>query len=312
MKTITNSIINTVVNLTAYIVFAIIFTGLLDWCYEIATSGGKIPMTGNIIIGLIVLILSSLTFISRVVEVDGNEVLLTINLLIPKFNNGASRLNGYPTGIHILLLWEKVKGIQSLEADIAETVKTKASTLDDDIMVEIQYDVEPDPNNLSEYVLNGKDEKEREENLKKRFSPLIKRQVEKFTTGEKSEDIVNGSKSEELQKRIKKVVEDEAREMGCRARKVRIGNVDYSKAVSDARNDRKTIEERGKAIKHLMDTLGMTKEEAKEYVQAETGKAKQINWNIKTAPTLKQFAVYGGLGETSSDKPKKNKNSKGT
>jgi regulator of protease activity HflC (stomatin/prohibitin superfamily) len=280
----------------AYIALTIAFMGIIDFFVESAT-GFEFSNTLVIFIGLLAgLVMVASTISKLIIEVKGNDVLLTVDVLFPNEDDkGNTIFNAYPTGIHFLWPWESRKTTINLEADIAEKDSVKTSTKDDDVIIDFQYDVEPDSKNLSLYLLNGKDEKERESNLKKRCSTLLKRTIEKFATGHESDVIVKGEKSQDLQDKLDEVLETEAKELGVRVRKVRIGNIDYSKAVSNARNDRKTIEERAKALKKLTDE-GLSIPEAIQFLQAETGKSKRVDWNINTPPTLTSFSTVGTPG----------------
>lgn len=282
--------------LAIYIAVAITIALIIDFGWEIST---KILMPNSISISVGALITAYIIhkttdLIFRTVE--GNDVLLTVDTLFPKkLPEGQTKYNCYYSGFNIVWWWEKDSTTVDLEADIADKFKIKASTLDDDIFITVQYDVEPDPNDLSVYVLNGTDEKDREKNIKLRVESSIKRYVETFASCYNSSEVVKDSDEkgnrivsgeDGLQKYLEQILEAESESLGIVIKKVRVAEVDFSEQVSKARNDKKAIEKTTEAVEATAKRLNISNDQAFMNVLINEGKVKKTINKIEVDESL--------------------------
>jgi vacuolar-type H+-ATPase subunit I/STV1 len=209
----------------------------------------------------------------------------------------------------------------NLETDLVDEMTFTTSSNDDDIKVTIQYDAQPDHEELSTYLMNGKDETERTKNIKLSVSTFIKRQVEILVSSIDSCDVINGTKSKEIMKTVTRLIKEgevisedpkETKEslekvLGITIRNIQFGDIDYSDEISEARNNKKVIQKQAEAIKELSDKTGMEMEEAAKFVQSENGSATRIIFDAP--PTLSSVTVLPGAIQPENKKSKKKGNS---
>jgi len=282
----------------------------------------SIPANVSIILGMITgfRILASVLKLS-IIEVEANKVALISDPFFPKEEKGTTVFDLYSTGFGIKYPWEVRNEDINLETDLVDEMTFTTSSNDDDIKVTIQYDAQPDHEELSTYLMNGKDETERTKNIKLSVSTFIKRQVEILVSSIDSCDVINGTKSKEIMKTVTRLIKEgevisedpkETKEslekvLGITIRNIQFGDIDYSDEISEARNNKKVIQKQAEAIKELSDKTGMGMEEAAKFVQSENGSATRIIFDAP--PTLSSVTVLPGAIQPENKKSKKKGNS---
>lgn len=246
---------------------------------------GYSPLWLNALISALICLYYLEKILSQVIRVvDGNTRLLTHNPWYPRdlaeIAGGDKKVgdkgkqtdpNEYGPGFHFLWPGEEDIEIVSLKTDISKEFTQEISSITDDIpTVEIQFDVEPDPERCAYYILNGEDEKERKSNIQERLQALIRGELEAFFGGLRLEGRkTSGISINVLFKNLTEIreqltihfhgensnLQDECHIMGVRLKRVRVGDInrssDNSKAIRVSSAARKYKQSAASMVKDL-------------------------------------------------------------
>ena len=200
-------------------------------------------------------------------------------------------------------MFEEDEGTLSLKNNSGVVKDFKVSTKDSHILIEVQYEWEPDINNIGVLYRNAQKTDDINKDINQKLETVIKATVERVFSGEKSVEWVtkadvalNEAKKGILEAiRIKETEEGsnktEEDVLGIKLMTVRLGNIDLSEAESKSRVSSAVMDILKKRAKNLVlnskvdgkPTLPF--DEAMKLVLANEGKAKISSQKLNiTAP----------------------------
>jgi hypothetical protein len=323
-----NNILKCFTNLFLYIALAFVLAVVLEFgfSYLFERNFDFIYFIAVTLVGVTYFVRKTIDGLS--INLNGNEILMSNNLFFPKTDgDGHTIYNTYgPSGWHVLLPWETMEDIQTLETEIVDVFTFEVTVSNAVLLVEVQWSVIPDPHELSIYFTNGKDAKERKENITEKGRIVIKRQVEIALSRYKRSTIFQNRKvgiltiQEKVETALNSVFPEKCKSMGTLQKSIELGDINDTEETRKALNDGFVAEQRVEAMKKFSKALGGDKPTdeqtalAGKFAMAEAGQdVRFFELNVAGLPKdLRDVTITPGVvpGSTGSSKTSTKKESK--